>query len=384
MGEITSVDALVYEIAQYADTLDVYNVGSRTDPSCFICHVLWLAALHAEVPHLDEDLHMIIDNRQHGKVRCVGLLYLRFVTKPEVLLDAFEEYLLDDMELRYLQDGAEVVTTIGEYAESLLVNEKYFDSPLPRIPVRKKELIEEKVAPMVQYRKRMQANRNAITRENVNGLDLEACIDGNWVQCVAKELVTSRSGSRVRIRVTLESSGSELLVALGKVVIRGGRRSRSSTPSRSRSRGRSRSRKRSRSHSRKSLDWSRWKGKSDAEMVEELRNRLRENAVCSGHGKAYHTKRPLAYDNVASSSLSDGPEAIPASRHRKKKDHGEMEETEATRRRRKKEEDDRARNLHNVYQKYCASSAAAAASGSAGAKRSMTEVVDRPDVLRLG
>merc|ERR1712232_936400 len=148
--------------------------------------------------------------------------------------------------------------------------------------------------------------------------------------------------------------------------------------------GRSRSRARSRSRSR-SVDWSRRKGKSDAEMIEELRSRLRENAVC-GQGKVY-AKRPLTFDaSMSSTALPDPAMAHgmhPASRQRRhQQEQEEQEETEAIRRRRKQDEDERAKNLHNVYQKYCASSASAASSGS-GALRSMTEAVDRPDVLRL-
>merc|ERR1719221_1383110 len=52
--------------------------------------------------------------------------------------------------------------------------------------------------------------------------------------------------------------------------------------------GRSRSRSRGRT-----TDWSRDKGKSDKELIEELRSKDRERAVCSS-GKDY-AKKPVGY-----------------------------------------------------------------------------------------
>merc|ERR1719453_2096895 len=122
------------------------------------------------------------------------------------------------MELTYQQDGSDITTTIGEYVESLLTNDKYFDSPLPRLPVKVKNLIEEKVAPLGQHRKRMQANRRAITNENVSDLPVEVCMDGTWMPGTAKELGGSIP-SRVKVKVRLEG-GVDVKVHLGKVVIR--------------------------------------------------------------------------------------------------------------------------------------------------------------------
>eukprot|EP00401_Gymnodinium_catenatum_P006746 CAMPEP_0117467714 /NCGR_PEP_ID=MMETSP0784-20121206/5798_1 /TAXON_ID=39447 /ORGANISM="" /LENGTH=550 /DNA_ID=CAMNT_0005261691 /DNA_START=41 /DNA_END=1690 /DNA_ORIENTATION=+ len=377
LQEITTVEGLAVEISEYVDTLDVYNHGSKTEPSCFMCLVLRLSTL----PYMDEDLHEIIDHRYDAKVRCVGFVYLRFVTAPLDLFEVFEEYLLDDMPVTYSQDGAEIHTTIGEYAEALLVKEKYFDSPLPRIPVKIRQLLEEKVAPMAQYRKRMQANRHAITSQNVDSLRVEANIDGRWVRGTANEMLNSHP-SRTRIRVTLHT-GAEIKVPLGKVVIRDdsddseneskSRKRRARSGSRSRHRDRSWSRQRGSTN-----DWSRFKGKSDSEVVEELRSRLRESAVC-GHGKVY-AKRPLTFDASMSSTALPHPvneekQDGPSSR-RRRLEQDEFRDEEAARRKRAAE-DERARQFASVYKKYCGGPQA-----SAGAARSMNEV-DAPDVLRL-
>lgn len=381
--DITTVDGLIQEIVQYVDTLDVYNPGSKTSPSCFMCHVFRLSVL----AHIDNELGLLIDNRDYAVVRCVGFLYTRFVTAPSELWDVLEEYLLDDMELIYNQDGNEITTTIGEYVEALLVQDKYFDSPLPRLPVKVRQMVEEKAAPMLQHRKRLQANRDAITPDNVDGTAVEVCMDGTWLRGTAKELAGSVP-SRVKVKVRLEG-GVDVKVHLGKVVISDWRSDRADDGSDDDRWGR---RRRSRSRSRGrggygggrrggSPDWSRYKGKSDAEMIQELRERARANAVC-GHGKVY-AKRPLNFDaQMASTALANPAgrveypdEASSSSRRRRRSAEEEAAEQEAARRKRL-EEDDRQRRLAGVYKKYCATPTAS--QGSA------YKEVDTPDVLRLG
>lgn len=378
MQEIGSLVGLAHEIAQYADTIDVYNHASRTDPSCFICQVLRLSTL----AHRDEDLHVIIDNRDSAKVRCVGFVYLRFMTAPSDLFEVFEEYLLDDMELRYTHEGCEIITTIGEYVEGLLVNEKYFESPLPRIPVTNRRQLEEKIGPMMQHRKRMAANRLAIRPDNVDGMSVEVHMDGNWVRGSASEL-TGRSAGRAHVRIWLDS-GAQVVVPMGRLVRRERSRSRS-RKSRSRSRGR-KSRSRSRSRGRgNSPDWSYRKGKSDADMVDELRTRLRENAVC-GHGKNY-AKRPIGFDasmlsvsTMSAYSADPLQEASGSRRSARREAREEPEESDSLKRMRREDEQKRQLQLQSVYQKYCASSASSVVSSGRGSSKD----IDRPDVLRLG
>jgi len=371
LQEINSIDNLVHEVSEYADTLDVYNPGSRTDPSCFICQVLRLSQL----PHIEDDMHLVVDNRQSDRCRCVGLLYLRFATAPSDLFEAFEEYLLDDMELRYTQDGQDHLTTIGEYAESLLVDEKYFETPMPRIPVKVRHYIEEKVAPMAQFRKRMEANKENITAENVYGLQVEVFLDGNWVNATAEEVLYN-SPHRAKIRVALDGQGEEketMKAHLGKVVIREvdkggnvGREDRSRSPPRTRG--------------GKDYDWSRHKGKSEERLVEELRQRLRDKAVC-GPGRSY-AKRPLSFDASMSSTALGNMSGGAGEHHqqdgqssRRQREEQDEDDAEISRRVQQQEKDRRAQELHKVFQKYSASSSAGKSSSGS---------TDLPDVLRLG
>lgn len=371
---ITTIEDLIEEIVQYADTLDVYNAGSTTQPSCFVCQVYRLFTL----PQTEDlgELHAVLDYTPSAMVRCVGFLYMRFVVAPPNLFTKFEEYLFDDMELVHSSGGVkQVTTTIGEYVESLLVKDKYFSTPLPRIPVKVRQILEKELAPLSQYRKRMEANQRSFKNTKVADMPVEVCIGGSWVKGLAKELVGKSSVAR-KLRVKLDD-GSDINVHLGKVVLRERREDSPSSES-----GRKRRGSRSRSRRKGSPDWSRFKGRSDAEMVEELRDRAREDAVC-GHGRTY-SKRPLRDDVVLATKLERGAhesrllEEDRSTGHRRQRpDHDEPVESEFTRRRRQEEEDARQKRLRDIFEKY----------GSSHAKTSAVvkvNDVDMPDVLRLG
>lgn len=53
----------------------------------------------------ENDLSLLLDNAYNAVVRCVGFLYLRFVTPQADMISVFKDYLLDDMELVYVQNG---------------------------------------------------------------------------------------------------------------------------------------------------------------------------------------------------------------------------------------------------------------------------------------
>merc|ERR1719476_421856 len=93
--------------------------------------------------------------------------------------------------------------TIGEYVECLLTKEKYFGTPLPRLPAAVRRKLEEKLAPLPQYRKRAQANRRALKRFREPGTPVEVCQDGQWLRGRVLEL-QSRISSRLKLGVRLD------------------------------------------------------------------------------------------------------------------------------------------------------------------------------------
>jgi len=352
------------------------------EPSCFMCTVYRLFTLN----HTDEELRTITDNPESSIVRCVGFLFIRFAVPPEQLWDRLEEFMLDDAKL-VLKDGGGskegVVTTIGEFIEGLLLKEKYFNTPLPRIPATVRRKLEERLAPLGQYRKRTKVSKRLFTQtpQEVTNLAIEASLDGQWHQGRVLEVI-SRIPSRIKVRVELDGGGGEATVHIGQIVILGNTRSTTERDSRSRSRSRGR-RSRSRSRGRgNSPDWSRWRGKSDAAMVEELRERAREDAVCAN--RKDYAKRPPRFDAGLAIKRDHGcaearmieEETYIAPERRRAPTQEEEEERERAKRRRSEEEHDRQRKLKDIYDKYTKS----IHEKGSGSSRD----VEGPDKMRLG
>merc|ERR1719375_1428001 len=125
--------------------------------------------------------------------------------------------------------------------------DKYYSTVLPRLPMVTKRGTEEKLAPIVQYRKRTKANKVIVDRFRDAGVKVEASIGGEWLHGSIIELEED-TPTRMKVRIRLDD-GSEEYVHIGKVILSDGKRGRS------RSRGRGGGR-RSRSRS-PHVDWSR-------------------------------------------------------------------------------------------------------------------------------
>lgn len=384
--KINTVDALAEEIQSYADCIDIYQPGSATSPSVFLCCVFRLFTLE----HSEEELQLLLDHAESVCARCVGFLYVRFAERPDRLWDALEEYVLDEMDFRSLeakQPG--LPATVGEYVESLLIKEKYFGTPLPRLPVAVRRKLEERLAPLPQYRKRAQANRRALRQFREKGTPVEVCQDGQWLRGTVLEL-EGAVPSRLKLGVRLDHQGrGEVVAHLGKVILRdpGAPTGSDSDTQRDRRRGRGASRSRSRRGRRQvSPDWSRHKGKSDARMVKELREQAREDAVCAS-GKEY-AKRPMGFEaglavrreqgSAETQLIQEDTFASAERRQRRRPTQEEEEERDRAQNRRSDEEQERQRKLMQIYEKY------GQQAGGAGGAHGRSGDVEGPDVMRLG
>lgn len=413
--EVSDLAPLTDEIAKYADTLDVYNSGNNVHPSCFICQVYRLFTL-PQSEDLD-DLLQILDASASAKVRCAGVLYVRFVVPPHKLWEKLEENLFDEQELKYLDGDKQVTTTIQEYVENLLIKDKYYNTPLPRIPVKVRQQLEKELAPLSQFRKRMAAMQKALPKK-VSGTAVEVYVDGSWLRGHIKHYLGNH---KRKVGVLLEN-GSMVTSHLGKVVLRdedeakgetedekeiegerpeekaekadisdkkgsekkekkeAKKESRDDRPSRSRSRHRSRSR----TSRRRSPDWARYKGPIlEPSELERLREKAREDAVV-GVGKVY-SKRPTTVEaelwrggggDARVSML--GPQHVGGNTSRSNTKHG-VSDPEVSRTRSREEEEEHKRRMREIYEKY--GSVSRATSGSGSGQRSE---IDQPDVLRLG
>lgn len=358
---LDSFEQVVEETVNFAKSVEPYMSNSGTIPSALFCCLYRFFTLNLS----SRQLRRLIESQESPYVRCCGLLYVRFGLPHEHLLTWMEEYMLDDEEFQPSQES-EGRTTIGDYAESLLANEKYFNAVLPRLPMVTKRLVEEKIAPLTQNRKRMQANKAIphILRER--GRLVECSIHGEWVAASIIDL-EEYPPSRPKVRVRLEDGGTEAYIHLGKVILSDrGRRSRS--PNRRRGASPDRS------------SWCYTKGRSDKELLEEMRSRERDKAVCSS-GKEY-ARKPVGYKAACALPREQGAasyklmeeETFVSTSVRGKRARTPSPERNALGPRKSAEHQARMQQLFEKYGNVKA----------AGDGQRISDGVERPDVMRLG
>jgi len=308
----------------------------------------------------------LIDTTDNPYVRCAGFLFIRFGLPSEQLWPWLGEYVLDDEELRPAKDS-EWFTTIGEFVEGLLSQDKYYSTVLPRLPMSTKRQLEAKLAPIVQYRKRTKANLDLLDVYRLENIKVEANSNGDWISGTTLELIDD-APSRLKVRVKLEDS-SEEVVHLGKVILTDKRYAGYAGAAT----------KRTRSRSRSKTDWARDKGRKDKELVDELRMKDRDKAVCSS-GKEY-ARKPLGYkascalpreQGTASTRLMEEETFVPMKQGRRRSPSPAAKEQEF----RKAPSQEHQQRMQQLFEKYGMSKTAEAS----GAKKD----VDTPDVMRLG
>ncbi|CAJ1446858.1 unnamed protein product, partial [Effrenium voratum] len=285
--KIDTFEGIMDEMYQYVETAETYGGGSTTVPSSLFCCLYRLFTIGLSY----DELNLLCESKDWPYIRCCGFLYIRFGCAPEKLWDLLGEYCVDDEEFEPSKSTPGFTVTIGEYVESLLMDERYYYSTLPRIPMGVKKKIEEKVAPLGQYRKRAAQNKSTLHLFKEPGTAVEACRDnGVWVQGAVVQVIESIS---TRISVRVLANGKEEVYHLGRVILRAKAAPIPVAEPESEERDRSRSRSPKREGRSGSPDLTRNRGQSLDEMLEELRAKQRERAVCST-GKDY-ARKPIGF-----------------------------------------------------------------------------------------
>lgn len=355
-------DQLVDEMYQFADNIEPYMTNSSTTPSALFCCLYRLFTISIDA----RQLRRLIDNTDNPYVRCTGFLFIRFGLPPEQLWPWLGEYVCDDEELRPAKDS-EWWTTVGEFVEGLLSQDKYYSTVLPRLPMSTKRQLEAKLAPIAQYRKRTKANLELLDIYRLENVKVEANSSGDWLVGQTVELIDD-APSRLKVRVRLEDSTEEI-VHLGKVILTDKRYAGYSGTRDKRARSRSRSR----------TDWARQKGRTDKELVDELRSKDREKAVCTS-GKEY-ARKPLGYkaacalpreQGTASTRLMEEETFVPMKQGRRRSPSPSQREQEF----RKAPSAEHQARMQALFEKYGMSGGAQQAAGKTD--------IDTPDVMRLG
>lgn len=174
MMGLETIEQILDEIYRFAETVEPYMQVGSTSPSALFCVLYRLMSFGLN----GHQLRRLIESRDHPYIRCVGFLFVRFGLAPEQVWPWLGEYVLDDEEVQLSKDS-DFRTTIGEYVEGLLTEERYCSTVLPRFPVTTKRKLEEKLAQVPQYRKRTTANLEILDRYREADLKVEvALLDG--------------------------------------------------------------------------------------------------------------------------------------------------------------------------------------------------------------
>lgn len=363
-------EQLLEEINTFTDSIEPYHTNSTTVPSALFCCLYRLFTLGLE----SWQLKRLINYSRQPYARCIGFLFVRIGLAPESLWPYLGEYVLDDQELRPTKD-ADAVTSIGEFVEGLLSQDRYYSCVLPRLPMSVKRRLDEKLAQVPQYRKRLQANSKLLDVYRRADVRVEACLeDGTWVSAQTIELDDS-AATRLKVRVRLDDGGRQESCHLGKVILADSRFSANNgyyRPGRSRSRSRS-----------PAVDWARHKGKTQAELVDEHRRQDRERAVCAS-GKEY-AKKPVGFKvacalprgmGVASQRLMEDETFVPKQHNSRRRSPSPSQQES----RRSQPSAEHQAQMQQLFEKYGMAKSADAAGGTG---RSLDQG-EGPDVMRFG
>jgi pre-mRNA-splicing factor 38B len=346
-------EQVVDELFQYADGVEPYAMANLQAPSCLFVCVYRLFAMGLEVVQLRQ----LLENNDSPFVRCAGVLYVRYGLAAEQLWPWLGEYVLDQEEFPPGQEY-EWGSTVGECVEMLMSQDSYYKTVLPRLPVTVKRQLENKLSQVSQYRKRAQANQEILDTFRGKSVRVEACpTDSDWLPGEVLQLIEEPS-SRMKLRIRFDADPREQNVHIGKVIL-------AASAGTSASRGGN------------VVDWTRDKGRSHDELLEEYRTRTRERAVVSS-GKEY-SRRPVSFQVAmpldqgnASYSLTRDETYVARSKGR---DRSRSRSPLLSDRRKEPSAEHQAK-MKALFEKY-------------GMQKSVESTrqnndLDRPDVMRLG
>ncbi|KAH7461381.1 Pre-mRNA splicing factor SR-like 1 [Phytophthora ramorum] len=231
---------VVDEIYYRVDHAEPWSPGTARIPSSCFCllHKFFLMRLTRK------QMQGLLRHTDSPYIRVVGFLYLRFAFDPDELWPWFEPFLEDPEEFN-ASANTSLKTTIGEWLISLLEENNYFGTILPRIPKKIEDGIKVKL--LLFSRKKERAKENlAIVDRLKPGTKVRAMYADEENEPAMYDAVVDSVEEGNKFWVSFPAYGNTEQVGLGDIEFDKGKQRRGRSPSRSRSAGRSRSRSRGR------------------------------------------------------------------------------------------------------------------------------------------
>lgn len=120
---------VVDEIYNHVDHVEPWMTGNCRGPSTAFCLLYKLFTMKFTVKQMQD----LLDHGDSPYIRALGFLYLRYVGDPKSLWEWLKPYVEDPEEFSPGSNGK--MTTMGVYVRDIILNQYYFDTLFPRIPV---------------------------------------------------------------------------------------------------------------------------------------------------------------------------------------------------------------------------------------------------------
>ncbi|GBG76498.1 hypothetical protein CBR_g22246 [Chara braunii] len=120
---------VIDEIFNEVDHVEPWMSGNCRGPSTAFCLLYKFFTMKLTV----KQVQVLLKHADSPYIRAIGFLYLRYLADPKTLWSWCEPYLRDTEEFSPSTTGK--TTTMGAYVRDLLLDQYYFDTLFPRIPV---------------------------------------------------------------------------------------------------------------------------------------------------------------------------------------------------------------------------------------------------------
>ena len=141
LPQLRTYHEVIDEIYYKVTSLEPFFKGTNASTAFCLLYKLFTLKL------TERQMEGLLDHPDSPHIRALGFLYLRYCSQPSELWDWFEPYLVDDerLPIHSGNTGMPKEISIGEFCTTLLKEQKWFNTMLPRIPVPIHREIEKKL-----------------------------------------------------------------------------------------------------------------------------------------------------------------------------------------------------------------------------------------------
>jgi len=178
-----------------------------------------------------KQMHSMLNHLDSPYIRCVGFLFLRYVTEPAELWKWFKPYIYDSEEFSPSLGGYNSrKITIGEFVRGLIDNIDYHGTILPRLPVPIQRSMKVKCLQEGENNSRSKRNTALIGTSFYVGARIRALYEDEdnpltWYDAIIEEVVEpEQEWETPKYFVTFPEYGNQETVTLGEVRSEGAKR----------------------------------------------------------------------------------------------------------------------------------------------------------------